>query len=72
MSSINVYEFEGNDYNEKKKLDEAALTEAQIENLQKGFVFSRRAGKKEGNYHIEKKVQVVVDSDSEATRAPLL
>ena len=56
MSSINVYEFEGNDYNEKKRMDENALNEAQLENYQKAFTFSRRAGKKEGSYHIEKKV----------------
>ena len=54
-----MYEFEGNDYNDKKKLDDqAAVNEAHIESLQKNLLFSRRAGKKEGNYHIEKKVAV--------------
>lgn len=57
MNSINVYEFEGNDYNEKKKADEQAMNEAQVEQLQKQLIFGRRAGKKEGTYHIEKKVR---------------
>lgn len=35
-----------------------------MENLQKGLVFGRRAGKKEGNYHIEKKVWCVRDCRS--------
>jgi SWI/SNF-related matrix-associated actin-dependent regulator of chromatin subfamily A member 5 len=58
VSSINVYEFAGSDYLEKKKEDEQALAEAQMEILHKGMVFSRRAGKKEGAYHVEKKVRV--------------
>lgn len=51
-----MYEFEGADYNERKKVDGQAVNEAQLEQLQKQLIFGRRAGKKEGSYHIEKKV----------------
>ena len=54
-----MYEFEGNDYNDKKKADEQAMTEAQLENIQKNFIFGRRAGKKEGSYLAEKKVKSI-------------
>lgn len=53
-----MYEFEGADYNDKKKADDQAVNEAQLEQLQKQLIFGRRAGKKEGSYHVEKKVEL--------------
>ena len=56
VSSINIYEFEGADYHGKKQQDEIALNEARMESYQKNLLLGRRAGKKDGICHVERKV----------------